>query len=618
MKTKLPLILLALLLVIPALALSAPMPSSYEDAAWADLIENAKGTALPATEPLGNGAVSAYNGEGYWPMGFLQIYKPIDLKSHSGLVFSQTALDNGRYFASETMLNFLEATLEAFRQLDSAHKAVLPIMSLFYDNNSSLPMRNMSEATLAVELGVFIIEGSDSVPLAFAQISDAGVQKGTTRQINIAQNDSQRYRQYADGMRPHLPMLKSLASTDLNKKIFELQKDIREKAQSEKAAEREENKNSLAAKTRKPNPNAKIRAIEKQYQARLDEIHAKILEAKGDERTALAQLYIDTDLEMEREIEAQKIANDPDMADILRDEHAFYDELDAKIRTATFDALTCVENCQKAYEKVDDLEAERRQLHESRRSVLRDNARQPNIDRNRAARSIQFNEERNRVHEDRAAFNQNKRMSKAQKSAARNDAAPIEKIDIARTWAMFEAMFTQTVVPIADITMPITLKEQLLEYANSAGRPADVINAFNRTTLTSQDGRNIKKENITVHLMCSARDRFLGCQLGGNPKIEEKISAAASQILKITENTPRSTQFRAIEYVVRSNPVELTYKPDTKALRKSITSMLGKSRQNEYKKLLRSLDRIPLRGENPHAPNMRKNFNSQNEEVLDL
>ncbi|MBQ8037499.1 MAG: hypothetical protein IJ268_10935, partial [Proteobacteria bacterium] len=166
--------------------------------------------------------------------------------------------------------------------------------------------------------------------------------------------------------------------------------------------------------------------------------------------------------------------------------------------------------------------------------------------------------------------------------------------------------------------MPITLKEQLLEYAHSAGRPADVINAFDRTTLTSQDGRNIKKENITVHLMCSARDRFLGCQLGGNPKIEEKISAAASQILKITENTPRSTQFRAIEYVVRSNPVELTYKPDTKALRKSITSMLGKSRQNEYKKLLRSLDRIPLRGENPHAPNMRKNFNSQNEEVLDL
>lgn len=616
MKTKLTLILLAILLVIPALALGAPVPSSYEDAAWADLIENAKGTTLPATEPLGNGAVSAYNGEGYWPMGFLQIYKPIDLQSHSGLVFSQTALDNGRYFASETMLNFLEATLEAFKQLDSTHKAVLPIMSLFYDNNSSLPMRNMSEATLAVELGVFIIEGSDSVPLAFAQISDAGVQKGTTRQINIAENDSQRYRQYADNMRQHLPMLKSLASTDLNKKIFELQKDIREKAQSEKAAKKD--KNSRAAKARKPNPNAKIRVIEKQYQARLDEIHAKILEAKGDERTALAQLYIDTDLEMEREIEAQKIANDPDMADILRDEHEFYDELDAKIRTATFDALTCVENCQKAYEKVDDLEAERRQLHESRRSVLRDNARLPNIDRNRAARNIQFNEERNRVHEDRAAFNQNKRMSKAQKSAARNDAAPIEKIDIARTWAMFEAMFTQTVVPIADITMPITLKEQLIEYANSAGRPADVINAFERTTLTSQDGRNIKKENITVHLMCSARDRFLGCQLGGNPKIEEKISAAASQILKITENAPRSTQFRAIEYVVLANPVDLTYKPDTKALRKSIKSMLGKARQKEYQKLLRSLDSIPLRGEASKAHNMQQKFNSQNEEVTDL
>ena len=624
MKTKLTVILLAIFLIIPTVVLSAPTPASYDDPAWEALIEKGIGTALPASEPLGPGAVSGFNGESYWPRGFLQIHKPFDLKNHKGLIFSKPALEFGQHYASETVKIFLEATLEALGGLDPAHKPVIPIQALFYAPTDSVPMRNLNEDTLAVKLGVFILNNNESEPLPFAQIGENGIQRGTDRQLRVVKNAYERYHRYVEGMRPHLNMLKSLAPNDMQKKINELNKAIREEAKNDKPAKEDkpvkENKHKAA---KNPQKDAKIAQIEARYQSKQDKIRAQLAETTGPERKKLAEQYVMLERELEKEIENIKLSADPALAEVIQEEHAFYDDIDAKIRTATLDALACETSCQKLFDRVNDLESERNQLQATRSAVLRERAKQPGTDRNRSARNIQFNEERRKAHAERIEFNRNAmRMTKAKKSAIENTLEDREEtLDIPRTWALFEAMLTQPMVPVADIVMPITLKDDLITYAIKANRPDYIISQFEQVVITKADAKIIMSDGITVHLMCSVRDRLLGCQLGGDPEIEAKITDVISRMLELTQDADRHTQFRAIEYAVRANPVDLTFKLDTKKLKESIKSMLGQSRKTTYNSLLAKFNKIPLRGQAPKnskASQMRQKSNTQDNDDLDL
>lgn len=624
MKTKLTVILLAIFLIIPTVVFSAPTPASYDDPAWEDLIEKGIGTALPASEPLGPGAVSGFNGESYWPRDFLQIHKPFDLKNHEGLVFSQHALKYGKHYASETVKVFLEATLEALGKIDPSNKPLIPIQSLFYAPTESVPMSNLSEDTLAVNLGIFILKGDKSEPLPFAMISENGVIKGTDIQLKFIQDAYEQYRRYADGMRPHLTRLKSLPPNDMRKQINELNKDIRKAAKLEKQAQKDQKANMAQPNApQKPKKDRKIANIENRYRLKQKELYTQLAEASGPERMNLAEQYVMLELEMEKEIETLRLSQDPSLAATIQEEHAFYDDIDAKIRTAIFDALTCETSCQKEFNRIDDLEAERDQLHATRSAVLREQAKQPDVDKNRAAKNIQIHEERRKTHASRMARNSKAiRMTKGDQSNPKKERLDrYEKVDIPRTWAMFEAMLTQTTIPIADIIMPMSLKDQLMSYATSANRPANIVTKFDQIVLGSVNRKLDLTNTFTVHLTCSARDRLLGCKIGGDPETEAKVSDVVSRILKLTESSARNTQFRALEYAVRANPVDLTFKLDTKKLKEATNSMLGEDRKRTYQSLLREFNKIPLRGDsvsNSRSSRLREKSKTQDDNDLDI
>lgn len=624
MKTKLTVILLAIFLIIPTVVLSAPTPASYDDPAWEALIEKGIGTALPASEPLGPGAVSGFNGESYWPRGFLQIHKPFDLKNHKGLIFSKPALEFGQHYASETVKIFLEATLEALGGLDPAHKPVIPIQALFYAPTDSVPMRNLNEDTLAVKLGIFILKGDKSEPLPFAMISENGVIKGTDIQLKFIQDAYEQYRRYADGMRPHLTRLKSLPPNDMRKQINELNKDIQKAAKLEKQAQKDQKANMAQPNaTQKPKKDPKIAIIENRYRLKQKELYTQLAEASGPERMNLAEQYVMLELEMEKEIETLRLSQDPSLAATIQEEHAFYDDIDAKIRTATLDALACETSCKKEFNRIDDLEAERDQLHATRSAVLREQAKQPDVDKNRAAKNIQIHEERRKTHASRMARNSKAiRMTKGDQSNPKKERLDrYEKVDIPRTWAMFEAMLTQTTIPIADIIMPTSIKDELKYYATSTHRPANIIAKFDQIVLGNAHPKIDLTNAFTVHLMCSARDRLLGCKIGGDPETEAKVSDVVSRILKLTESSARNTQFRALEYAVRANPVDLTFKLDTKKLKEATNSMLGEDRKRTYQSLLREFNKIPLRGDsvsNSRSSRLREKSKTQDNNDLDI
>lgn len=648
MKIPLILTLLLSLLLLPTMLWAAPAPDTYNDPVWYDLIENNTGNAFPQSEPLGPGAVSGCYGDDYWPSGYLQIYRPLDLRNLSGLEFSPLAISNHKFYASESMRIFLEASLATMRQLDPKNEAVIPILSLFYDQTDSIPMQRMSEDTVAIQLGVFIREHQKSKPLAFAYITDGGIQKGTTKQTQAAAKAYERYKKYSEDMRPYLSEFKSLNTGQLNKRITEITKALRAEAKNAPKTPKDKGKNaSKDIRNNDKNKDAKLKKIENKYQKSLNDIQMHLAATSGDDRKNKADLYIQIEQQMYADIEAYKLEKNPDLAAFFKAEHEHYDAIDKKIREATYQALLCESDCEKAYDKVDALEAERSQLHESRRSVLRENAKLAGADKNLAARCIQFNEENRRMHAERAAQNRDTmRMTRAQNGLSERN----ETLDLARTWTMFEAMLTQDAVPIADILMPMTLKLKLVEYAVKAHRPQEIIDRFSALSLLSYadtpaadddetpeepakpstsgkkkhmpplDG--MKNTGIIVHLMCSARDRFLGCQIGGDPYIEAKVSNAASLLLKLSEQSSRSDQFRAIAYVVRANPVDLTYKLDTKSLKESIRSMIGNDRKIRYNKLLSDYAKIPMRGDTSpketRASKLRKKSQNNDDTNIDI
>lgn len=113
---------------------------------------------------------------------------------------------------------------------------------------------------------------------------------------------------------------------------------------------------------------------------------------------------------------------------------------------------------------------------------------------------------------------------------------------------MFEAMLTQTKATVTRIKLPISLRTILLIHAESAKRPAKVVEKFKTLALISSG------EAISVQLACSIRDRFLGCPIKGDDATEAKVNKIAQAIINNAKSASNSDQLRAMQLVVNAKP----------------------------------------------------------------
>lgn len=196
--------------------------------------------------------------------------------------------------------------------------------------------------------------------------------------------------------------------------------------------------------------------------------------------------------------------------------------------------------------------------------------------------------------ERKAERRNDKRLTSSQKrakydSASTNSASALS-LDEKATWLLIEAIMTQTDAAVSEIRMPLEMKLRLANYASKAKRNKKVIEQFLKITTNAQSG-------FEVSLACSARDRFLGCLLGGSPETEDKINHAASAMLKSLDKLTPERQMEIIQIIVNANPVELDYIFDTLALRKRYNDEVDKIKRTEYRRLLTELEDIPIKNE---------------------
>ena len=180
------------------------------------------------------------------------------------------------------------------------------------------------------------------------------------------------------------------------------------------------------------------------------------------------------------------------------------------------------------------------------------------------------------------------RRAKYDSASTKSDTALT--LDEKSTWMLVEAILTQTDAAVSEIRMPLEMKNRLASFATKAKRDKKVIQRFLEITTNSSYG-------FEVSLSCSARDRFLGCMLGGSPETETKISRAASAMLKSASQLPPDRQMELIQLVVNANPVELDFIFDTMTLRKRYVDEIDKTKQIEYMRLLTALENIPIQNE---------------------
>ncbi len=187
-----------------------------------------------------------------------------------------------------------------------------------------------------------------------------------------------------------------------------------------------------------------------------------------------------------------------------------------------------------------------------------------------------------------------KRLTSSQRRAKYDSAATKSDttltLDERATWFLVEAILTQTDAVVSEIRMPLELKNRLVAYATKAKRDKKTIQRFLEITNNVSSG-------FEVSLACSARDRFLGCMLGGSPETEKTVSQVASAMLKSASQLPPERQMEIIQLVVNANPVELDFIFDTMTLRKRYVDEIDKTKQTEYMRLLTAIENIPIQNE---------------------
>lgn len=195
-----------------------------------------------------------------------------------------------------------------------------------------------------------------------------------------------------------------------------------------------------------------------------------------------------------------------------------------------------------------------------------------------------------------------KRLTAAQRKSRNNSSAVRHPgdlvLDEAAMWILVESILTQKAVGVTEIRLPNEMKARLIAYAKKAKKNSKTIALFDEITVASP-------VSFEVSLSCSVRDRFLGCQLGGNPDIEKRITKAATALLKAALKLPKERQMEIIQLVVNANPVELEYSFDTSTLRREYDGYFDYNERVRYMRLLTALENISIKGES-NATRMRR------------
>lgn len=195
-----------------------------------------------------------------------------------------------------------------------------------------------------------------------------------------------------------------------------------------------------------------------------------------------------------------------------------------------------------------------------------------------------------------------KRLTPAQRKARYGSAAIKHDgdliLDEANMWNLVETIVTQKAASVTEIRLPLEMKNRLIAYAKKAKKNSKVITSFDTLTVPSQ-------ASFEVSLSCSTRDRFLGCQLGGSPDIEKRITKASSAMLKAATKLPAKRQMEIIQLIVNANPVELEYTFDTTELRKQYDDHFDYVERVKYMHIITSLENITIKGESA-ATRMRR------------
>lgn len=496
-------------------------PSSYDDNAWATFIEKNPGARTPAGFPTGKGAISQIRGNDLWPANFAVLTSPTDMSRVTAIQLSGHAIQDGRYFASESMTNFLMASSEKFRKLAKDPDIKIPIFMLSY-RADEIPTPVIIDLR-DVQLGLFAKTEEGTLP-----VPDTATDGHTLFAPKEQLIEGQLYATYAAEATRDFNDLKDLSRKDLSDELLSI-------FNSQENFFAFELSTVILPYIEQTKPNNPLEeyfersyTIEQKYAETLRNLRDKFNRAENDERPAVLAEIKQTVATIRRERDDAYSALRERILEQDSKVSKAYDTQIARLKTE-YDADVFHRN--ELFHKMRQLQIEKsNKLKEMRANAL---------------------EKVQKRHH----------LPPAASQPVNLDTIHTE-IDLATTWLMFEAMMTQTAETISEIKLPGTLRDRLITHAISAHRPYKTIEAFERISLPT------KNNTITLRLACSIRDRFLGCP---NPsvdsaKTEAKISKIAQKILDNAKSAPLQDKIRAIQLVVNANPEKFKNPFDIDAL----------------------------------------------------
>lgn len=536
-------LLIAAIAVISTSAFATP--ASYYDDAWANFIEKNAGKTTPDGFPLGQGAISVMRENEVWPEPFLKLVAPTDMSKVEAIALSQQAISNDRIYASENMASFLAASAEKLKKLTKQKDIKLPVYMLAYKADE-IPTPTNSDL-LEVMLGLYLTGEAGPVPA-----TDVATDGNTVFPHHTKPLSGSAYRLYARNVQSQYSSLLKMTTQQAGQTLYEAFNQVAQSEPTPKTSPQplqvpSQSDQSSSSSAQSSDRRANHKAILEKYRDQIKELRTQIWESDDpDERVRLTKKLHQLEDEREKELYADL---PPRSAERMAQRQAIYKPYDEKIRALELE--------QAALERDPDSRDERKELQEKiaalrkeRREAYQPPAMTGHTD------STHMNNERMTAAQRRARYDASKKA--AQEDAPDDDAwleemgdsesIDTNQIDIATTWLMFEAMLTQTKATVTRIKLPVSLRTKLLIHAESAKRPAKVVEKFKTLALISSG------EAISVQLACSIRDRFLGCPIKGDDATEAKVNKIAQAIINNAKSASKSDQLRAMQLVVNAKP----------------------------------------------------------------
>lgn len=495
-------------------------PASYQDAAWSNFIEKKAGKVTPAGFPFGKGAISRMRDGAVWPEPFIKLVAPTDMSKVKAIKLSNQAINAERTYASESMAEFLSASADKLKKLTKRKDIQLPIYMLAY-RADDVPTPRLNDL-LDVQIGVFLT-GESPIPAPYFASDGKALLHPT--QNYLSNSD---YQKYASLVLSKYDTLKSMSTRQLSQEMHDIFHTV---APSHSVPPRANRDSRLEQR----------KAIQEKYSDQLKELRKQIREADTpDERVKLTKKLHKLQDAREHELNAHPI--NQRQRERASNRKAITQSYDAQIRD--------IELKLAALERGADSRDERKELIEALRELK--------SARSEALRNSVGMGEANSRHS--AAQN---RAHLAARQAPNNDigfededfeddddvSAEDSQIDLDTTWLMFEAMLTQTAETVMRIKLPGPLRTRLMSHAESAKRPAKIIEKFKDITIISQND-----PVISVQIACSVRDRFLGCPVKGDEATEAKVSKIAQAIIDNAKSGSESDQLHAMQLVINASP----------------------------------------------------------------